>query len=117
MFVRLEDFNRRYQHELENELKIGVGLHAGRVILGEMGYGNSKSITAIGDTVNTASRLESLTKEYASQLIFSEEIAAHAALHTQGIERHQVEIRGRQSLMDIYSCMNASDLVSAKVGG
>ena len=117
MFVRLEDFNRRYQHELENELKIGVGLHAGRVILGEMGYGNSKSITAIGDTVNTASRLESLTKEYASQLIFSEEIAAHAALHTQGIERHQVEIRGRQSLMDIYSCVNAGDLANTKVIG
>ena len=115
MFVRLEDFNRRYQHELKNELKMGIGVHAGKVILGEMGYGRSKSITAIGDTVNTASRFESLTKEYASQLIFSQEIAAHAKLNVEGLEKHQVQIRGRQSLMGIYSCVNASDLASMKI--
>ncbi|MGB1893717.1 MAG: hypothetical protein ACPHSD_18760, partial [Candidatus Latescibacterota bacterium] len=57
----------------------------------------------------------SLTKEYASQLIFSQEIAAHAKLNVEGLEKHQVQIRGRQSLMGIYSCVNASDLASMKI--
>ncbi len=113
MCIRLEDFNRKYQHELENEMKMGIGLHLGKVILGEVGYGRSKSITAIGDAVNTASRFESLTKEYASQLIFSEEIAAHAAFNTEGLDQHQVQVRGREALMNIYSCANVSDLASA----
>ena len=75
IFVQLRDFNqRRYQHELKNKVENGDQSSRGKkIILGEMGYGRSKSITAIGDTVNTASRFESLTKEYLSQLIFSQE--------------------------------------------
>ena len=50
---------------------MGIGIHAGPVIVGEMGYGHATSLTAIGDAVNTASRLEALTKELGVQLVFS----------------------------------------------
>ena len=43
--------------------RIGIGIHCGPAIIGEMGYGGGAAITAIGDAVNTASRLEKLTLE------------------------------------------------------
>ena len=48
-------------------------------IVGEMGYGRATSVTAIGDAVNTASRLEGLTKEYGCQLVVSETVARRPA--------------------------------------
>ena len=60
-----------------------------------MGYGRATSLTAIGDAVNTASRLEALTKDYGCQLVVSETVAHHAGLDTAGRERHDIEIRGR----------------------
>ena len=53
--------------ELPAPLRIGIGLHAGPVIVGEMGYGRAASVTATGDAVNVASRLETMAKEFACQ--------------------------------------------------
>ena len=64
MSQRLGELNLSLRDELDQPLRIGIGIHCGPVIVGEMGYGNTVSITAIGDAVNTASRLEELTKTY-----------------------------------------------------
>src|SRR5205814_7500895 len=64
MSVRLVELNEALRAELNEPLRIGIGIHAGSVIVGEMGYGSATTITAIGDAVNTASRLESLCKEF-----------------------------------------------------
>ena len=61
--------NEEVKGEVTQQLRIGVGLHVGPAIVGELGYGDAKQITAIGDVVNTASRLESMTKEAGCFLI------------------------------------------------
>ena len=73
--------------DIDQPLRIGIGLHSGPTIVGEMGYERATQLTAIGDTVNTASRLETLTKEFGVELVVSQELldragvdlAAHAA--------------------------------------
>src|SRR6202007_3258114 len=64
MSERLAELNAALRVELDRPLRIGIGIHCGPVIVGEMGYGSAAAITAIGDAVNIASRLEELTKEY-----------------------------------------------------
>ena len=76
-----------------------------------MGHGHATSITAIGDAVNTASRLETLTKDYGCQLVVSETVARHAGLDTAGRERHDIEIRGRREPLAIYAIADAHGLV------
>ena len=71
MSQKLADLNAQLADELDEPLRIGIGIHAGPAIIGEMGYGTAFGLTAIGDSVNTASRLEAMTKEHAAQLIFS----------------------------------------------
>jgi adenylate cyclase len=60
--------------ELDAPLQVGLGIHAGPAIVGQMGYGAAVYLTAVGDTVNVASRLQELTKQYDCQLVISEQV-------------------------------------------
>src|SRR5207245_1297255 len=77
---RSEALNRALINDLPEPLRIGIGIHTGPAIVGEMGYGTAVSITAVGDSVNTASRVEGLTKTYACELVISEAVALRAGV-------------------------------------
>ena len=83
-------------------LRLGIGIHTGTAILGKMGYGPASSETAIGDTVNIASRLEQLTKKYSCQLMFSAAVAEKASLNTSLLKSVETEIRGRKDLLQAF---------------
>jgi class 3 adenylate cyclase len=61
----------------EPTIGYGVGINTGEVVLGEVGLPERSDYTAMGDTVNTAARMESLTKEFGTDVIVSEATAAH----------------------------------------
>lgn len=91
----LAALNAELATELGVPLRMGIGLHAGPAIVGELGYGRSAHLTAIGDTVNVASRLEALTKELGVELVVSEDLLARAGCPLDAAERRLVELRGR----------------------
>src|SRR5258708_35821628 len=101
MHERLAQLNRDMASELSQPLRLGIGIHTRPVIVGDMGYGEATQLTAIGDVVNTASRLESLTKEHACELVISAETAHHAALALDALPRTTIMIRGRETPMEI----------------
>ncbi|HLI11912.1 MAG TPA: adenylate/guanylate cyclase domain-containing protein [Alphaproteobacteria bacterium] len=110
MAEQLAELNRHLAHELKEPLRIGIGIHVGPAIVGEMGYAHVTSLTAVGDAVNTASRLEAMTKEYQAQLVLSEEVARYAALDATLYPRHQIMVRGREEPLAIHVIANALDL-------
>jgi adenylate cyclase len=95
MAEALDQLNRELEAELDKPLRMGIGLHLGHAIVGEMGYGRAVSLTAIGDTVNVASRLEALTKELGCQLIVSEQLVLHAGTGLEDFPLREVDVRGR----------------------
>jgi adenylate cyclase len=72
----LAEIDRRGLAEGFWPLRIGIGLHIGPAVTGNVGSPRRKEFTAIGDTVNLASRLEQLTKTYPARLIASEAVVS-----------------------------------------
>ena len=77
MRERLTALNVERTASGEPVVRFGVGVHTGDVVLGAVGLPERSDYTAIGDTVNTASRMESLTKEFQVDSVLSEETAEH----------------------------------------
>ncbi|MBL8995237.1 MAG: adenylate/guanylate cyclase domain-containing protein [Spirochaetia bacterium] len=95
MSEALETFNERMRHSLTEPLRLGIGIHAGPAIVGDMGYRSNVRLTAIGDMVNTASRLESLTKDHGAELIVSKAIFDAAGMVISEAHNMEVDVRGR----------------------
>jgi len=111
--ARLDELNASLGAELDRPLRIGIGIHCGPAIVGEMGYGNAASITAIGDAVNTASRLETLTKNFACELVVSDETVSRAGLDLSGCPLHEIEIRGKREMLAVRIVDRAAELPAA----
>lgn len=114
MAERLAELNESLKSDLEKPLRLGIGIHVGPAIVGEMGYARATSLTAVGDTVNTASRLEALTKVYKSELVLSEQVALRAGMTLDGFRRDEVEIRGRREPMRIIIVPAAATLPASE---
>jgi adenylate cyclase len=102
MVENVNRLSKTLSEELAHPLKIGVGIHCGPAVVGRMGYGTTIHVTAIGDTVNVASRLQDLTKEYACQLVISEEVAQRSGLNTGALARHELTVRNRREGLTIF---------------
>jgi adenylate cyclase len=103
MLMRLDRLNSRLQADLKSPLRIGIGIHFGDAIVGALGPPGSQIVTAIGDTVNTTARLESLTKDYKCAIILSQDAARAAGLDLAGLELHHAPVKGRVESVAFYT--------------
>ncbi|MDQ4060616.1 MAG: adenylate/guanylate cyclase domain-containing protein, partial [Pseudomonadota bacterium] len=110
----LDALNSSLRTELPERLEIGIGIHTGPAILGRVGVaggaGATQRITALGDTVNAASRLESSCKEHKAQLIVSADTAAAASLDLSGYQRERIQVKGRSEPLDVFVVRRAVDV-------
>ncbi len=98
---RIADLNVWLAGELNVPLRVGIGIHCGDAIVGTMGPPNAPTVSAIGDNVNIAARLEALSKEYSTGLVVSEDVLHNAGLPYTGLPSHTVPIRGRAEPLNI----------------
>jgi adenylate cyclase len=110
MLTRLDQLNHRLRADLREPLRIGIGIHHSEAIVGAMGPPRSQIITAIGDTVNTCARLESLTKDYGCAVIISRQAAEVAGVRLVGHALHQAPVKGRMQPVEFYALPTLADV-------
>jgi adenylate cyclase len=96
--------------DLATPLRIGIGVHAGPAVVGQMGWGQSFYLTAVGDTVHVAARLEQATKDYNAELVISEEVARLATLECSAFPAHELAVRNRAGRVGVRVIARVAEL-------
>lgn len=112
MAEQLDEMNARLINDLDEPLRLGIGMHTGPVIRGTMGYGNATQVTVIGDTVNTAARLEGETKAHGAQLLFSEQLREKAGFDASELPTTVIKVRGRAGSMVVYKAEQVANCLT-----
>jgi len=106
----LEAFNATLAREGSAPVAIGIGIHLGNVVLGEIGAAGQAPRTLIGDAVNTASRLEAETKAQKVEALVSESVLRAAGLPLSQTEMTALRLRGREKPLDALPVPRAAAL-------
>jgi adenylate cyclase len=116
MKARLARINEKRASQGLPAIKIGVGIHTGEVVVGNIGSQRRLEYTVIGDGVNVTSRLEALNKEFATMILISE--ATYEAVKDDFECRHMPEakLRGKSKVIQFYELLDAKSNPSTPEG-
>ena len=119
MLQVLGTMNQKRKRQGQIPISIGIGIHTGPVVFGTLGFEERMDSTVLGDAVNLASRLESLTKYYGASLLFSDQTFEALGDEKENLlirEIDTVMVKGRKQPVTIYELFNSDspDVQSAK---
>ncbi len=101
--VKLQELNKGFQEKYGFNIAVGMGVHCGRVRVGNMGSAELFDYTVIGDNVNLASRLESLTKYYSVDILVSDAVKKACERDYVYQEVDTVRVLGRAEAVVIHT--------------
>ena len=104
--------NHQFTTEVREPIKYGIGIHAGEVIVGDIGFRGHTVFTALGDSVNVAARLQDMTKSLNCKAIVSEEVCKTAGIPSDALTRTDVAIRGHDEPMMVRTAEDPTVLAS-----
>ncbi|MFH0702316.1 MAG: adenylate/guanylate cyclase domain-containing protein [bacterium] len=103
MIKALDKLNEKWKKEGRSILNMGIGINTGEMVVGHLGAKKMVNYTVFGDSVNLASRLESLNKEYETQIIIGESTYNEVKNIVDAAFLGEVKIKGKHKPVKIYT--------------
>jgi adenylate cyclase len=107
ILLAVDALNRELAASGSVPLRIGIGLHTGPAVVGSIGSPERLEFTAIGDTVNVASRIESLTKNLGRPMLLTAAVRAHLGNDMPLEEFPPQQVRGVDEPVSVFACRSA----------
>jgi len=104
--------NHQFATEVRDPIQYGIGIHAGEVIIGDIGFRGHTVFTALGDSVNVAARLQDMSKTLNCKVVVSEEVCKTAGIPDDALTPAQVTIRGHDQPMMVRTETDPTVLAS-----
>lgn len=105
MLKKVKQLQTKWLDEGKPKIEIGVGISTGEAFVGNIGSEERLEYTVIGDTVNTASRIENYNKVYKTKFLISEETFLRVQKYVDVIKIREVSIRGKAKKINIYEVL------------
>ena len=110
MLEELEKLNPYFETLYRHRLRIGIGIHCGLAVVGNLGTQKNQTVTAIGDAVNFASRIEAANKQVGTSLLISEETYQEIKDLAIVNQRVSVKIPGKSGEYPLYEVVGMPPL-------
>ena len=105
MLKKVKTLQEKWLEEGKPKIEIGIGISTGEAFVGNIGSEERLEYTVIGDTVNTASRIENYNKVYRTKFLISQETFEQVQKHVDVIKIREVSIRGKAKKINIYEVL------------
>ncbi len=104
MHQEINDYNQKHLTKIDRAINIGVGLHSGELMFGIIGDQERMDTGVVSDVVNTAARMEGLTKYFGASTVISESVKQRIQDHGQFLHRKlgMVKAKGKQDILEIF---------------
>lgn len=112
--LALDHVNSELAPELGRPIEVASGLHAGPLILGRLGFGDSVDLTVIGTAVKVAMELESIAKEKKVQLALSRDVAESAGWNLPASQRFtRLNVQGHDGVIEVFEVERGRNIDAA----
>ena len=105
MLKKVKQLQQKWLEEGKPKIEIGIGISTGEAFVGNIGSEERLEYTVIGDTVNTASRIENYNKVYRTKFLISQETFEQVQKYVDVIKIREVTIRGKEKKINIYEVL------------
>lgn len=114
MLRELDHFNQYLQANFNLQFNMGIGIDFAEVLVGKMGHPENRQLTAIGDAVNVASRIESKTKEFKAKLLISQHVFQLIHPHLEIGQIFQTSLKGKMGQHQLYQVLAIKPLAETR---